>query len=342
MKLAFIGCGAFVHLYHVPALRELPDVELVGIADPAPSDETRALARHTGAALLPDADALLRDVDLDAVLISSPHALHAAQAEAALQARKHVLVDKPFVLTGGDAGRLADLARAQGRIGAVAFNRRLDPGYRQARAHLVQGLLGTVQHVDSTQLGYPARGWVAENPALAGGGPFLGRGAHLADAVPWLVGAEPRTIRAWVEPPRVTGAVDRGGYWDVDLAGPTWRATILADGPDLYDEVRVFGDLGWLCLRRPSALSAWPPPSGLSGLPGWELSTSAGAPEPGPPAESALADFLAAISGAREPACRFDEAVRSVQLVEAAYASAAAASAPIDLANAPTKDGPAR
>jgi predicted dehydrogenase len=330
-----------VHLYHANALRELPDLELVGIADPSPSDATRELARRASAVLTPDANALFGAVDVDAVLISSPHALHGAHVETALHARKHVLVDKPFVLTSRDATHLARLARSQGRVGAVAFNRRLDPAYRRARTCLEEGLLGAIRHVDSIQLGYPTSGWVAEDPELAGGGPFLGRGAHLADAVPWLLGDDPRMIRAWVEPPRAAGAVDRGGYWDVDLGCATWRATILADGPDLYDEVRVFGDLGWLALRR-SAPLAWPPPSGLRGLPGWELSTHERAYDPGLPAESALADFRAAIAAEREPACRFEEAVGSVRLVEAAYASTASGNVAVELGNARPKEEPAR
>ncbi len=331
MKLALIGCGAFAHLYHVPALQARSDLTLVGIADPAPSDATNELARRTGARLVHDVDALCREVDMDAVVISSPHALHGEHVETALRAGKHVLVDKPFVLASHDAARLAELARAQRCVGAVAFNRRLDPAYRQARTCLQQGLLGMIRHVDSTQLGYPRGGWVTEDPGLAGGGAFLGRGAHLADGVPWLLAREARTIRAWVKPPSRAGTVDRGGYWDVDVGGTTWRATILADGPDLYDELRVFGEQGWLSLRRPSTLAAWPPPTGLSGLPGWELSTNAGTCAPGPPAESALADFVASIVDGREPACSFDEAVRSVRLVEAAYVSAASDHVAVEL-----------
>lgn len=337
VRLAIIGCGAFAHLYHVPALRELPDVDLVGIADPSPSDATAQLAERTGAVLLDHADLLLGRVEVDAVLVSSPHGLHAEHVEAALQAGKHVLVDKPFVLSSRDAVRLAELARSQRCVGAVAFNRRLDDAYRRARASLEQGLLGVPRHIDSTQLGYPSSGWIARDPALAGGGPFLGRGAHLADAVPWLVGADVRGVRGWVDPPLVDGGVDRGGYWDVDLDGVTWRATILAEGPGLYDEVRVFGDLGWLSLRRPSTFAAWPPSSDLTGLPPWELSTSVperrstvGDSRP-VTEQSSLADFVAAIVEEREPSCSFEAAYRSVRLVEAAYVSVESGNSVVEL-----------
>lgn len=326
MKLAIIGCGAFAHLYHFPALKALRNVDLVGIADPRPSDETRRLAANEDVLLVSDVDTLLGEAAADAVLVSSPHALHAEHVEKALLAQKHVLVDKPFVLATRDAIRLTELARSQRRVGAVAFNRRLDRGYLRARSILEGGLLGAICHIDSTQLGYPRCGWVAEDPGLAGGGPFIGRGAHLADAVPWLVGNEPRTIRASVVPPHLEGNVDRGGYWDVGMDNVTWRATILADGPDLYDEVRIFGETGWLSLKRPSTLSTWPPPHGLDQLPSWELSTSVPGwdtdPTPPPtPGPSALADFARAIAEKGEPSCSFAEAGRSVRLVEAAYIS---------------------
>jgi predicted dehydrogenase len=314
LNVALVGCGAFARLYHVPVLTTDPRARLRAICDPAPDPALRALAGATGARLTAS---LEEACDLaDAVVISTPHTLHAAHARAALTAGRHVLLDKPFVLRSGDAEALTELAAARGLVAAVAFNRRFDPGCRKAREAVAAGALGPLTLVETVQLGYSTSGWV-DAPALGGGGPFVGRGAHMADLVPWLTGLRPRRVRARLRP-GPTGRADRGGF--IVAAGEEldWRATCLTAGLWMWDEVRLYGENGIVELRRP-----------LGQPLGWALTHLAAGGRvvdslPADPAVGAATrDFLDAVEGRGEPACSFAAARLSVQLIESAFESAA-------------------
>ena len=332
-RLALVGAGRFAHLYHVPALVSDPRAELVMICDPTPSSVTTRLARSTGAALAADITAAIDGDACDAVVISTPHALHAGQVRAALAARKHVLVDKPFVLRSAEARDLAGTAAARGLIGRVAFQRRLDPAYRSARRIIEDGRLGRLRMVESTQLGGewvivadgnlprdtgPSRPAWYVDPAVAGGGVLFGRGAHVADVVPWLVGRAPIRVRSWVVP-SPAGPLDLGGVVDVDFGGLLWRAATLADRAPLTDEVRLIGERGRVEIRKPEGtLRSF---TVVHEDPEYERLSVIRSRRRAIPA---VVDFLDALEGRPSLGCTLEDAVISVRILEAAYASSAA------------------
>jgi predicted dehydrogenase len=314
LNVGLVGCGVFARLYHVPILTTDPRVRLRTICDPVPDAGARELAASTGARLT--ASLVEACAVADAVVISTPHALHAEHARVALAHGRHVLLDKPFTLKSPDAAALSDLAATRGLVAAVAFNRRFDPACRRARELVATEALGSLTLVETVQLGYPTSGWV-DDPALGGGGPFVGRGAHMADLVPWLTGLRPRRIRAHLRP-GAAGWVDRGGLIEVAGDGPDWRAACLTAGLPMWDEVRLFGEGGLVELRRP-----------LGQPLGWTLTHLGSRGEvvetlPADPAiGAATRDFLDAVHEGAGPACSFAEARLSVRLIEAAFDSAA-------------------
>ena len=316
LRIAVIGCGVFTRRYHLPAIEADGAADLVAIVDPAcDSEPIVAAGRRHGAALLPSMEHLLAGVPPDAAIISSPTALHAPHAEALLARGVAVLVDKPFVLTTHDAEKLTGLAAKHGVLAGVGFNRRVDPGFLRARAMLAEGGIGTLRQVETTQFGAAYGGW-KNDPALAGGGPFQGRGAHMADIVPWLTGAMPRRLRASVTP-RGPGEVDAGGHVHAIFDGFTWHMTCVGEGVRLWDEVRLFGDAGVLDLMRPlPADVGW----------GLALTRADGSRKELVPADTrpgaVTANFLAALRGDATLACPFGEAVRSVRIIEAAFRAA--------------------
>lgn len=322
--MAIIGCGTFARMYHVPILLADPRATLSWICDPSPNDEIRHLADQAGAILTGRLEELWREGACEAVVISSPHSLHVEHAREALAAGKHVLVDKPFVLRSAEARELAEAARARGLVAAVAFNRRFDPGCLRAREIIRTGGLGPVRHVETVQLGYPSHGWYLD-PALGGGGPFVCRGAHLADLIPWLLDRRPGRVRAHVlpgDPQRV----DQGGFIQIEFDGLACQMTVLAQGLYMWDEVRVFGDAGLIALRRP-----------LDRPLGWEMTYAGpkGEGEETIPADEArgraTTNFLDALETGAAPACTFADAWLSVRVIEAAYQSAEANGAWIEV-----------
>jgi predicted dehydrogenase len=324
-----VGAGRFAHLYHFPAARSDPRAHVTVICDPAPSPLTERLAEELGVPIVEDIAEVLAPGVCDAVVISTPHAIHVDQVRAALLAGRHVLVDKPLVMRSSEATDLARLATDRGLIGLVAFNQRFSVAYQHAR-DVVQGRqLGAIRRVETVQLGGdwipvadgnaprtrgPLRPAWYLDPALAGGGVLVGRGAHMADIVPWVIGRRPLRLRAHVigGPP---GQVDSGGTADIDFGDFMWRFTTIADRARLWDDVRIYGSEGRLEISKPEGtLGFWD--SSHRDLEGHQLDV----PAPGIDGV-ALTNFLDTLDGTAEPRCSFDEAWPSVRILEAIYAS---------------------
>jgi len=127
LTLGLLGLGEATQILHIPALRQLPGLFRIGGAfDPA-----SGVAEALGFA--PQSlDSLLADPGIDAVLVAGPNATHAPLALAALQAGKHVLIEKPMCMTADEG---AALAAAQGaQVVQVGYMRRHAPAFEQAVA----------------------------------------------------------------------------------------------------------------------------------------------------------------------------------------------------------------
>jgi 1,5-anhydro-D-fructose reductase (1,5-anhydro-D-mannitol-forming) len=101
--------------------------------------------RHGHGRVAPSYEDLLADEAVDAVYVSSPHHLHAEQSIAALEAGKHVLVEKPMALSVADCDRMIAAARSAGRSLGVAYYRRGYPSVRRVREILDAGTIGAVR-----------------------------------------------------------------------------------------------------------------------------------------------------------------------------------------------------
>ncbi len=319
LKIGFLGCGGFARRYHVPALIGSDAAHIAAIHDSHPGDALRGVAAQSGATLVATISELLAPGVCDAVIVSTPHALHAAHAQQVLDAGRHILVDKPFVMRGAEATALAKHARAKGVVAGVAFNRRHDRGCLRARELIATGALGAVRYIETVQLGYEKSGWFLD-PALGGGGPYTGRATHMADLIPWLTGKRPSAVLSRVRP-GPAGRSDRGGFIDLAFADFECRMTCIEEGWHSWDEVRIFGDDGLVELRRPLHFPI-----------GWQLVWQR---ERGRVIEEIAADdapggctrdFVAAIAQKRAPLCSFDDAWISARIVEAAFESASSGS----------------
>src|SRR5690349_2391958 len=125
VRIGFIGCGKMARNHGRIFTREVPEAEIVALADP----DAANLARFTSE-IFPGGDApptfddyrtMLAEVPLDGVVIVSPHTYHFAQAMDAISAGCHVLVEKPMVIRSADAQTLIAHARAHDRAISVAF-----------------------------------------------------------------------------------------------------------------------------------------------------------------------------------------------------------------------------
>ncbi len=121
-----VGCGAFAHRYHVPAILADDSLSIGAIFDPKASDETRALAQRYRAPLVDRFEELPQPRGLAFAIVTTPHTMHAGHVDAVLDRKLNVLVDKPFVMKAADARRLAARADTQ----QPRQRRRLQPAFR--------------------------------------------------------------------------------------------------------------------------------------------------------------------------------------------------------------------
>jgi UDP-N-acetylglucosamine 3-dehydrogenase len=176
LGLAFLGCGS-VTATHSRTLRSFSSVARYYASRDA--DRARAFARaHRGAGWYGSYDDALADPRVGVVLIATPPARHAPLALAALDAGKHVLIEKPAFPEAGAFDEVERAAREAGRIAFVTENYFYKPLARTLRTIVARGDLGAVRfvHVDATKRQRVA-GWRAD-PTLAGGGALFEGGIH--------------------------------------------------------------------------------------------------------------------------------------------------------------------
>ena len=146
-------------------------------------------------AVVPDAAALVGRPDIDLVVVATPNAQHHPVAKAALEAGKHVVVDKPFTLDVAEARELELLARRNNRVLAVYQNRRFDADYLTLKDLLASGELGRLVYLEShfDRFRPEVRDRWREQK-VPGAGLWVDLGAHLVDQAVQLFG-RPDTLQ---------------------------------------------------------------------------------------------------------------------------------------------------
>jgi predicted dehydrogenase len=149
LKVAIFGIG-FMGRVHTEALRRLGNVEVVGVAGRTAAAaqkfaDTMRIERATG-----NYQDLLADPDLDAVHICTPNELHFPMAQAAMQAGKHVLCEKPLASTIAEANAMLVMAKEKGLAHCTFYNVRAYPQVQNMRRLREAGELGDVQVVQGT------------------------------------------------------------------------------------------------------------------------------------------------------------------------------------------------
>ncbi len=148
-RTALLGVGR-IGTHHARTIhREVPELDLVLLADPAPG-VAQARAGELGVAnATTDPVAAATSPEIDAVVITTPARTHVDLALAAIEAGKHVFVEKPLALTLADNDRVTDAAQQAGVVLQIGFNRRYDPGFAAAHAAIAAGRIGQVQQLRS-------------------------------------------------------------------------------------------------------------------------------------------------------------------------------------------------
>ncbi len=191
-RVALIGAANIARWAHMPALRKAGGS--VRAIQSSSGARGKAYARRFGAAYCTtDYQEVLRDEQVDIVLITSRNQHHAREALAALRAGKHVFVEKPMALTEAECHELLEAVEESGRRLAVGFNRRFAPDYVSLRRQLAQRSGPAVLTARVNSPGISGSFWMAD-PAI--GGAILGEACHFVDLFYWLLGSEIEQVSA--------------------------------------------------------------------------------------------------------------------------------------------------
>ena len=146
VRAALVGFGYAGRTFHAPLIAACPELRLEAVV----SRQAEAVAEvWPDARVLTSYDQALADPAIDLIVLATPNDLHATQAEAALNAGKAVVVDKPFTLTAAEARRLAALADTRGSMLSVFHNRRWDADFLTLQGLLAHDRLGPVVRFES-------------------------------------------------------------------------------------------------------------------------------------------------------------------------------------------------
>jgi predicted dehydrogenase len=189
-RVGIVGYGYSGRTFHAPLIIATPGLFLTAVAS---RDAAKVRADLPNVAVFDDPMSLVAASDIDLVVIASPNDSHVPLARAALEARKNVVVDKPFTLDLADARELVALAARHGRLLSVFQNRRWDSDYLSVKRAIADGLLGKVTHFESHFDRFRPevrRRW--RESAGPGSGIWFDLGPHLVDQYLQLFGLPDR------------------------------------------------------------------------------------------------------------------------------------------------------
>ncbi len=248
IRVGIAGAG-FIGAVHAHAYKYIPDVEVVGIADPI-TEKAAPLAQETSSRVFRDYEELLR-AGVDILNVALAPALHLPAALAATQAGAHVLMEKPIARTLAEADEMIAACSKAGVNLMTGFTHHFYPEMIKARELVQSGVIGKPLIVlDAMSITYSfVLPWY-RNKEIAGGGVFMCNAVHGFDRAAWAIGQKVESVCAIVEPTTGTRAEDYGAAlakFDGGVQGNFFQHW----GPyrSLQCELQVFGEAGMVHVR---------------------------------------------------------------------------------------------
>jgi predicted dehydrogenase len=234
---AVLGAGNFATRTLLPAM-QAAGVRLCTLASGGGMSGAVAGRKFGFERTTTDTEAALADPAVDTVYVLTRHDSHARLAIRALQAGRHVFVEKPLALTEEELDAVADAARAAGRMVMVGFNRRFAPLARRVAGYL-RGRSGPLSVVATVNAGSIPRDHWTQDPAV-GGGRIVGEALHWMDLARSLVGAPITAVHATAARDASGAAVDDVAHLALSFAdGSTAVVHYLASGAKSFPKERI-------------------------------------------------------------------------------------------------------
>jgi UDP-N-acetyl-2-amino-2-deoxyglucuronate dehydrogenase len=194
-RFGITGCGVIFGA-HAAAIAALENAELVAVADIVEEKARRAAAERSHGAnphVYTDYREMLKRDDIDIVSVCTPSGMHADMACDAMNAGKHVIVEKPMDVTLKACDKLIETWRRTGRKATVISQHRFADGIQALKAAIDKGKFGKIALVDSYTKWYRSHEYYRSGDwratwELDGGGALMNQSVHYVDLMQWMAG----------------------------------------------------------------------------------------------------------------------------------------------------------
>ncbi len=203
VKLGIVGVGNMGSA-HLACIKrgEINGMTVTAVCDINPHRLAQVRENYTDTECFESYDEMLKNADIDAVLVTTPHPFHCDMGIAALKAEKHILLEKPVDITVSKAKTLNALAETKSKIFGIMFNQRTNSLFRKAKEIVESGELGELKRSVwiitnwyRTQSYYNSGSWRATWKG-EGGGVLLNQAPHNLDLWQWICGM-PKSVTAY-------------------------------------------------------------------------------------------------------------------------------------------------
>jgi len=245
IKVGIAGCGQIALAVHLPVLSRIPNVEIAALAD-ADNVRLRAAASLAPqAATFRDSEELLAGSDMDALVICLPNCLHASVAIAAINAKKHIYLEKPLAVTLQEGQAVLQAWKGTSLTAMVGFNYRFNKLYETARRVIRSGALGEIAAMRTvfSLPEHPMPEW--KRSVASGGGVLFDLASHHIDLVHHIFGCGICSVAAEAEPDRGESAT-----LELRLRNGVRVQSFFSLAAAEEDRIEVYGREGKLSVDR--------------------------------------------------------------------------------------------
>ncbi|MGC4047214.1 MAG: Gfo/Idh/MocA family oxidoreductase [Armatimonas sp.] len=323
VRVGMIATGGMAR-HHIGQLLRIPGVTITALCDTAPEQLERAKTAFPALKdtdTTPDYKELLARADVDAVVIATPHTPHYEHAMAAIDAAKHVLLEKPMVGSVTEATSLLKRLESFDKIFALAYQRHAMGQFKYIKEKIASGEVGAVTYLTALQ----CQGWKKgtagswrQDPVLSGGGQINDSGSHLVDILLYITGLTVAQVAAFQD--------FRGTPVDIDSAlsiqftnGALGNISVIGDSiVGWHEDITIWCEKGAFFYRN-GQLSFSDANNVRTTLDGANL----------PPTQNIDENFIGAIRGENPIAAPPQCGLRTIEMTEAAWESAKQNGAPV-------------
>lgn len=237
---------------HIQNLRQHPHAVLAAVAD-LDEDMANQAVEGTQAKIYTDYRRMIEAVSLDAVVIATPHHLHAPMTLFALEAGLHVLVEKPIAMRVSEADRMVQTATERKRVLAVGHNYWTFPGNRTLKTLIDDGQIGPVtrvlwQWLENRPEAYYRRDIWRCTWRHAGGGVLMNQASHDVDLLCWLMG-DPVEVSAMIANRAHAHEVEDTAVASIRFAGGALANVQFSTATHRLNYRQVWGERGMILFQ---------------------------------------------------------------------------------------------